>query len=172
MNNNSRYVWALVRISLGWMYLWAFIDKLFGLGFATTPEKSWLAGGSPTSGYLGFAVSGPLSSIYNSLAGNPAVDWLFMLGLLGLGVGLILGIGMRIATYGGVLLMLLMWSSNLPPANNPFLDDHLIYAAVLVGLAAAKAEYTLGFGRWWDSLVARLSVNKAERREPVPNTSG
>ncbi|MBN1315848.1 MAG: hypothetical protein JXA42_10285 [Anaerolineales bacterium] len=170
MNNNSRYVWAAARISLGWVFLWAFIDKLLGLGFATPAENSWLAGGSPTAGYLGFAVAGPLSGVYNSLAGNPVIDWLFMLGLLGIGLGLILGIDMKIASYGGVVLMLLMWSSNLPPANNPFMDDHIMYAILLVGLAAVRAEYTLGLGKWWDSLVARLTFNKTVKRTPLPDT--
>ncbi len=30
-----RYVAAALRISLGWTFLWAFLDKLFALGFAT-----------------------------------------------------------------------------------------------------------------------------------------
>jgi thiosulfate dehydrogenase [quinone] large subunit len=171
MNNNARYAWAVARISLGWIFFWAFIDKLFGLGFATPADNAWLAGGSPTAGYLGFAVSGPFSGLYNSLAGNPVIDWLFMLGLFGVGLGLILGVGMKIASYGGVMMMLLMWSSNLPPANNPILDDHIIYAVLLVGLAAVKAEYTWGLGKWWDSLFSRSAAEKSVRREPLPDAS-
>ncbi len=33
----------------------------------------------------------------------------------------------------------MMWSAVLPPENNPFMDDHLIYAQVLVVLALAAA---------------------------------
>jgi thiosulfate dehydrogenase (quinone) large subunit len=29
------YVWAVARISIGWVFLWAFLDKAFGWGFAT-----------------------------------------------------------------------------------------------------------------------------------------
>ena len=29
-----RYVLATTRLSLGWVFLWAFLDKLFALGFA------------------------------------------------------------------------------------------------------------------------------------------
>ena len=72
-----------------------------------------------------------------------------MLGLLGIGVALILGIGMRIAAAAGALLLVLMWTAVLPPENNPFMDDHLIYAAVLVVLALTRAGNTLGLGRWW-----------------------
>ncbi|HLV72357.1 MAG TPA: hypothetical protein VKY91_06180, partial [Vulgatibacteraceae bacterium] len=31
----ARYVWAAARLALGWIFAWAFVDKLFGLGFAT-----------------------------------------------------------------------------------------------------------------------------------------
>jgi thiosulfate dehydrogenase [quinone] large subunit len=37
----------------------------------------------------------------------------------------------------------------LPPATNPFMDDHLIYAGTLVGLALAGAGTTFGLGKWW-----------------------
>ena len=149
MESKVRYLWAALRISMGWIFLWGFLDKLFGLGLSTAADKSWLAGGSPTAGFLGFATAGPLSGLYQGLAGNPVVDWLFMLGLLGLGLALILGVGMRIAAYGGVLLMLLMWSARLPPATNPVVDSHIIYALLLIALAVVRAGDTLGLGRWW-----------------------
>ena len=76
-------------------------------------------------------------------------DWLFMLGLLGLGTALLLGIGMRIAAVCGALLYLLMWTAVLPPETNPIVDDHIIGALVLIGLALAHAGDTLGLGRWW-----------------------
>ncbi len=142
-------VWALLRFGMGWIFLWAFLDKLFGLGFSTTPDKAWLAGGSPTFGFLNSATYGPFAAFYHSLAGNVAVDWLFMLGLLGMGTALILGIGVRIAGYAGALLTILMWSSLLPPKNNPFLDEHIIYALVLLGLATVRAGQWFGFGKWW-----------------------
>ncbi len=59
---------------------------------------------------------------------------------------------MRIAAAAGAVLMVLMWSAVLPPANNPFMDDHLIYAGVLVLLALTAAGDTLGFGRFWSRL--------------------
>ena len=43
-------------------------------------------------------------------------------------------------------MLVLMWAAELPLANNPFMDDHLIYAIVLVGLALAGAGTTLGLG--------------------------
>ncbi len=31
----TRYLLAGIRIALGWVFLWAFLDKLFGLGRST-----------------------------------------------------------------------------------------------------------------------------------------
>ena len=145
----QQVIWALLRISLGWLFLWAFADKLLGLGFDTAPDKSWLSGTSPTSGFLNFATHGPFAGFFQSLAGNAVVDWLFMVGLLGLGIALLLGIGMRIATYGGTLLLFLMWLAALPPTHNPVIDEHIIYILVLIGVSFTNAGRWLGFGKWW-----------------------
>ncbi|WP_261986736.1 hypothetical protein [Actinomadura sp. HBU206391] len=83
--------------------------------------------------------------------GATVVDWLFMIGLAGIGAALILGIGIRIAAAAGALLMVMMWSAVLPPANNLFMDDHLIYALLIIGLALTSAGDTLGLGRRWSS---------------------
>ncbi|MFC4062642.1 hypothetical protein ACFOWE_30465, partial [Planomonospora corallina] len=31
----AAYAFGVARIALGWVFLWAFLDKMFGLGFAT-----------------------------------------------------------------------------------------------------------------------------------------
>ena len=143
------YLLAYVRISLGLIFLWAFFDKLFGLGFATAAGKSWFDGVSPTVGFLKFGTTGPLAPFYKGLAGNVFVDWLFMIGLLGIGFSLIAGIGVKIAGYSGALMMLLMWSALLPPKNHPFLDNHIIYLIVLLVIAKSNVGQILGLGKWW-----------------------
>ncbi|MBO3752861.1 DoxX family membrane protein [Streptosporangiaceae bacterium NEAU-GS5] len=153
----AAYVWAVARLALGWIFLWAFLDKTFGLGHSTTNAKAWINGGHPTEGFLKSGTKGPFADLYHAMAGAVAADWLFMLGLAAIGVALILGIGMRIAAGAGALLMVLMWSAVLPPASNPFMDDHLIYAVVLVGLALVRAGDTLGLGRWWAGVVGSQS---------------
>ena len=141
-------VLGLLRIALGWVFLWAFIDKLLGLGYATLPEKAWLAGGSPTAGFLKGA-AGTFASMFNGLAGQVWVDWLFMAGLLGIGLALVLGIATRLATYAGTLLLLLMWLSVFPIKNNPFVDDHIIFILVLFALYSTEADEVMGFGKSW-----------------------
>jgi thiosulfate dehydrogenase (quinone) large subunit len=150
--HKARYLMAITRISLGWVFLWAFLDKTFGLGFATEAEKAWVNGGSPTYGFLNFGTEGAYFHTFFAGLASPAADWLFMIGLLGIGAALILGIGMRIAAVSGALMMVLMWAAVLPLANNPFMDDHLVYALVLGALAVYGAGRTWGLGRRWEEL--------------------
>jgi len=151
-NTIARYAAAAARLSLGWIFLWAFIDKTFGLGYATESKNAWIDGGSPTNGFLKFAATGPFKDTYNDIAGATWADWLFMTGLLGIGIALLAGIAMRIATATGALLLILMWSAVLPPENNPFMDDHIVYAILLVLLTALGAGKTLGLGTTWENL--------------------
>lgn len=150
-----KYAWhmlALARVMIGFVFLWAFLDKTFGLGFATEASKSWLNGGSPTTGFLQFGVNpeSPFASVFSSLAGMAWVDWLFMIGLLGIGLALILGIGLRIAAVAGTLLLVMMWAAVLPLENNPVVDDHLVYAVVIWVAALSRREWSLT--DWWLSL--------------------
>jgi len=140
---------GILRIFMGWIFFWAFLDKLFGLGFNTAAERAWIAGGSPTGGFLTNAPTGPFAGIFNAMAGNAIVDWLFMLGLLGIGVALLLGILIRVAAVSGATMMVLMYAAVIPPSTNPIIDSHIIYAIVLVVLAVMNAGVWLGFGRWW-----------------------
>ena len=151
---------GLARLSLGWIFLWAFLDKTFGLGYATAGKDAWLEGGSPTEGFLAFAAKGPFKGVYNDIAGAAWADWLFMLGLLGIGVALMLGVFMRLAAWSGALLLVLMWTAVLPPENNPFMDDHLVYAGLLALLALVRAGRYLGLGALWERLplVQRLPI--------------
>ena len=103
----ARRALATLRIAFGLTFLWAFFDKLLALGFATGYDQdgnldrfgdaAWINGGSPTEGFLKFGADGPFKGFYNRIAGDAWADWLFMLGLLGIGLALTLGIGMRIA---------------------------------------------------------------------------
>ena len=169
----AQKAWAVVRIALGWTFLWAFLDKTFALGFATGRaedgtidffgDAAWISGGSPTEGFLMFATKGPFAGFFESFTGAAWADWLFMVGLLSLGVALILGLGIRMAAVTGGTLLLSMWAASaIWPTDNPFMDDHLVYTAVLAGLALANAGDTWGLGKRWSEteLVERYPILK------------
>jgi thiosulfate dehydrogenase [quinone] large subunit len=161
-SSGARKALAVLRIGFGLTFLWAFFDKLLALGFATgtNPETgavdrfgdaAWINGASPTEGFLTFGVNpdSPFAGLFNNLAGYAIVDWLFMLGLLSIGVALTLGIGMRFAGVAGGLLYLMMYAAVMVPENNPVFDDHLLGAISVVVLALTLAGDTWGLGKVW-----------------------
>jgi thiosulfate dehydrogenase (quinone) large subunit len=109
---------AVFRVAVGFVFLWAFLDKTFGLGYATPSAKAWINGGSPTKGFLSGVAAGPLESTFHSWAGAPWADWLFMAGLLGIGLALTLGVALRIAAASGTVMMLFMWAAEWPLAKH------------------------------------------------------
>jgi thiosulfate dehydrogenase [quinone] large subunit len=154
---------AVLRIVMGLTFLWAFLDKTFGWGYATPSKGAWINGGSPTKGFLSHVEVGPFQGMLRSWAGAGWADWLFMLALLGIGLALVLGIGMRVAAGAGVLLMAFMWIAEWPLARfssageatsstNPIIDYHFIYAVVLIVLAVYAAGNVWGFGKQWAKL--------------------
>jgi len=163
-------VLAVLRITTGFIFLWAFLDKTFGLGYATPAERAWVNGGSPTKGFLSGVEVGPFQGFFHSIAGQTWADWLFMLGMLGVGLALILGIGMRIAAGAATLIMAMMWLAEFPIARstsggeathstNPVVDYHLIYGVTTIALALTYAGQTWGLGKFW----ARLPIVQKHR---------
>ncbi|MEO5832986.1 MAG: hypothetical protein ABJA16_05235 [Nakamurella sp.] len=154
---------AVLRIATGVIFLWAFLDKLIGLGYSTTTARSWLSGGSPTNGFLGHVVVGPFQSVFRAWAGAGWADLAFMAGLGAVGLAVILGVGLRVSAIAGGVMMLMMWAAEWPLArfdslgeatgsNNPLVDYHIIYALALVVIAATAAGDTWGLGARWSAL--------------------
>jgi thiosulfate dehydrogenase [quinone] large subunit len=154
---------AVFRAALGFVFLWAFLDKTFGFGYATPSAKAWINGGHPTKGFLSSVAVGPFESTFHAWAGAAWADWLFMLGLLGIGVALVLGVALRIAAASGTVMMVLMWAAEWPLAKftsagepsmstNPIVDYHIVYALALIALAVTYAGNTWGLGRRWAKL--------------------
>ncbi len=170
-------VFGALRLAAGWTFLWAFLDKAFALGFSTgrledgtidffAKGGAWLNGGSPAAGVIGFAVDGsPLKGAIQSVSGfqmtavGPQVagwvDWVYMLSMLLIGLGLVLGIGTRLAAVGGIAWMAIFYGATaIWPEFNPFMDEHIVLAIVLVGLILANAGRYYGLGKAWQRLPA------------------
>jgi thiosulfate dehydrogenase (quinone) large subunit len=170
----QRTVGAL-RLLLGWTFLWAFLDKCFALGFSTGRilneagetvridffgQDAWINGGSPTAGAVGFALKGPFADNIQAITGfqmtqaGPQVagwfDWVYMLSMLLIGLGLMTGVMTRLAAVGGIIWMAVFYlGTAIWPEHNPFVDDHVIYAVVLVLLILANAGRYYGLGKVW-----------------------
>lgn len=170
---NARRALAALRIGFGVTFLWAFFDKLLALGYATGKDAetgtvdrfgpaAWINEGSPTFGFLNFGVSEDnwFHGFFTGIAGDAWADWLFMLGLAGIGAALTFGIGIRIAAVTGTALYLMMYAAAFPLENNPIVDDHLLGAISLIVLGVTLAGDTWGFGKAWGKshLVRRFPV--------------
>lgn len=154
---------AALRVGTGFAFFWAFLDKTFGLHYSTPSARAWIHGGSPTKGFLSSVDVGPFQSMFHAWAGKQWADWLFMLGLAGVGLALLLGVGLRIAAVAGTVLVALMWFAVFPPAQytssgaptgsvNPFVDEHVMDALALIAVAAFGTASRLGFGAAWARL--------------------
>lgn len=129
----GEYVLAVFRILIGWIMLWPFFDKMFGLGFQTPAGSGFFEGGSPSS-FVTFVSGGIFEDFYNSLAGNLAVDIILLAALLILGVTLILGIASKLTTIGTVAFLVVMYSLHVPPTDNPLIDFRIILSVGIVAV--------------------------------------
>lgn len=150
------YLWSLsyteiilakLRISMGFIFLWAFIEKL----------PNWLAGNSPATGFLTKGTTGIFAEFFASLANYPITDYMYMFGLMLVGVALILGIEMKLAMVGGSSMMFFIYlASALPPEHNPILDEHIIYIFVLILLYKLNSGEYIGFQNRWQKLKKKI----------------
>ena len=151
----ARLILGLLRLAVGFVFLWSFLDKTFGLHYSTGPSRAWINGGTPAQSYLTGATTGkPLASFFESLA-VPVTDWVFMLGLLGIGLAMVLGIGTRLAALAGVVMLGFMYAAVAPwvwGSLNPVVNEHLVYTLVLILVPLTNAGDTIGLGTWWKGL--------------------
>ncbi|MBI2676503.1 MAG: DoxX family protein [Candidatus Yanofskybacteria bacterium] len=136
----------LLRLAMGWLMFYAGITKII--------NPSWSA-----EGYLKSAKT--FAGLFNWFASPeilPVTNWLNEWGLTILGISLILGIFVRLTSIYGVVLMLLYY---FPVLDFPYagehsfiIDEHIIYALVLLFFAAIRA------GRVWglENRCARLPI--------------
>jgi thiosulfate dehydrogenase [quinone] large subunit len=161
---------ALLRLGLGFLYLWAFVSQGFGVGYTNTDtpatasapvtygwhfsydaDNGWITSGfehSPTGPYVD-KTHGPTAWVVQNLpAGVDDFGWMFAIG--GLGIALTLGICSRIAGWGGLALNLMIWFAGFPPSSNPLLDgEHMAFALSILLLMWLQASNHWGVGRWW-----------------------
>ena len=130
---------VLLRLSLGFMYLYAGLNKVL--------DSAWTS-----QGYLESAKG--FSAFYAWLASPsllPAVDFMNEWGLTLLGVSLILGIFVRLSGVLGATLMLLYYlplGFPYPNEHALIVDEHIIYASALLYLAAIQAGRVYGLDAW------------------------
>src|SRR3972149_4145584 len=125
----------LLRISTGWLMFYAGITKVIDPSWSAA---GYLSGAKTFTGFFNFLTSPAILPITNFVN-----EW----GLTLLGISLILGIAVRLAGKLGALLMILYWlplGILYPDAHSLIVDDHIIYAAVLLVLSSMRAGRVCG----------------------------
>jgi len=134
----------LLRITMGWMFFYAGITKIIN---PTWSAAGYLNGAKTFAGFYHFLTTPGLLPITNFVN-----EW----GLTLLGISLILGIGVRLSSLLGAILMLLYYFPILDfPYPNPqsyLVDQHIIYVLVLLLLANLRAGRVLGLENWCSNL--------------------
>lgn len=134
---------AALRIALGWLMLYAGLVKVF--------NPSWSAAGYLQNAKT-FAVFYQWLTQPNIL---PVINFINEWGLTLLGISLILGVFTRLSSLFGALLMLLYYFPVLafPYIEHSFIvDEHIIYALVLLLFAASRAGRYYGLENWCANL--------------------
>ena len=138
-------VLVTLRLFIGWHFLYEGVTKLY--------NPAWTS-----KAYL-LNASGPFKGFFQWLAGDgiiAAVDYLNIFGLLAVGLGLILGFWERIASVGGIILLLFYYFSQPPfpgveqlatEGNYMLINKNLIEAATLWALYYFPTAQYLGFER-------------------------
>ncbi|MBI3273912.1 MAG: DoxX family protein [Candidatus Colwellbacteria bacterium] len=92
-------------------------------------------------GYLE-SIEGPFANFFRGLADNKVVDYLNKWALFLVGLALTFGIFVRLASYAGILLMVLYWLSKWPHREG-IIDERVVYIGVFLTLIMVNA------GIWW-----------------------
>lgn len=142
MNKLTSFIIFLLRVALGWLLLYAGITKLL--------DADWSA-----AGYLANAHTFPeLYAFFARPEILPYVDFLNQWGLTIIGVSLILGLFVRWSALFGALVMLLYYFPVLQfprvGEHSFVVDEHIIYALVLLFFAVIGAGRTWGLDRRLD----------------------
>ncbi len=133
----------LLRVTIGWMMFYAGISHVLNPKFSAA---GYLAGAKVLTGFYHWLASPGILPVVNFVN-----EW----GLTLLGVSLILGIGVRLSTKLGALLMALYWlplGILHPDAHSLIVDDHIIYAAALLLLSSLSAGRVWGLDNWCSNL--------------------
>ncbi len=131
------------RLAIGWVFLSA--------GLRQVPDAAWSAAGfmrgSPNlSGFFELMASPPFINLIDAV-----IPWAHLL----IGLALILGICMRLAAVGGTTLMILYYIPRFAFPDT-IVEYHLVYAGIIVYLAAVRPGRIWGLESW----VAELDALK------------
>jgi thiosulfate dehydrogenase (quinone) large subunit len=153
LSRGAAFAIVALRVVVGWHFLYE--------GLAKLQAPAWSA-----AGYLQQS-RGPLASFFRSLAADPnTLAWVnpvTMWGLVAVGLGLVLGCFTRLASLGGILLILMFYLCNPPfvgyfyaiPTEGSYLvvNKNLVELCALAVLFLTRSGHVAGLDRIIHGLV-------------------
>jgi len=125
---------------MGWLMFYAGITKILN---PTWSAAGYLKGAKTFTGFYQWLLSPDIL---------PTINFVNEWGLALLGVSLIFGVFVRLSSVLGAVLMLLYYFVILdfphPNAFSYIVDEHVIYALVLIFFAATRAGRVWGLENW------------------------
>lgn len=131
---------VLLRLATGWFMLYAGVTKLLNPQWSAV---GYLQNAKTFAGFYQWLTQPNIMPIINFVN-----EW----GLTLLGVSLILGVFVRVSSTLGAVLMLLYYFPALTfpyiKPNSFIVDQHIIYALVLLALGVLRAGRVYGLENW------------------------
>lgn len=148
MKKYSVYLFSILRILIGWHFLYEGVTKLLTPGWTS---KFYLLG----SRWI-------FADLFHAMASSPAiikiVDFMNVWGLILIGLSLIVGLLVRWSSIAGAFLLLLYYIAYPPllgysfgaitEGNYQWVDKNLIELVMLIVFATLPVGYLFGFDRW------------------------
>lgn len=148
MKKYSVYLFSILRILIGWHFLYEGVSKLLTPGWTS---KFYLLG----SRWI-------FADLFHAMASSPAiikiVDFMNVWGLILIGLSLIVGLLVRWSSIAGAFLLLLYYIAYPPllgysfgaitEGNYQWVDKNLIELVMLIVFATLPVGYLFGFDRW------------------------
>jgi thiosulfate dehydrogenase [quinone] large subunit len=139
MEKSQRISLFLLRLALGWLFFYAGITKLLAPAWSA---EGYLKGAKLFTGFYQWL---------SSPAMLPITNFINAWGLTILGISLILGIGVRLFSILGAILMILYYiplGFPMPDAHSYIVDDHIVYALALIFMSRIRAGRVIGLDNW------------------------
>ncbi|MCY4088008.1 MAG: DoxX family protein [Actinomycetia bacterium] len=107
----------VVRLVMGWIFIWAGFDKVLG--------------GFTAEGFLLHATSGPLPGWFNDLGADATalsvIDPLVAYGQVPMGLCLFFGAFTRLVLLFAAVMTFLFYIAQFPPEHDLFVDYYIVY---------------------------------------------
>jgi len=150
VEKRNKLIILILRLFIGWFFFYSGLTKVTTY---YTDQPDWSAA-QFLSGQKGI-----FSDYFQTLTSNKLIDYLNAYGQLAIGLGVITGTLLRLASFWGIFLMGMYYMAGYPPKNALLIDTHVLYSGIFILLMSSGAGRYFGV----DGLVEKTEIVKRNR---------